>query len=478
MAIRSVAPIREILERKEDTIIPFVPSEASVQTALTLYRQNRIYDFVNRAMTVWTDWRVFARLAIVVDDCNCTEHGDKTPGIAKIQIEDQLPFRRRNLAILKTLVGYVIGPLNAAMQDLDPDAYLCFALLLRVGMIEDGEGRDYKQLVEKAMALGCVEAKDHYAAILSQENEHAIFNAKEILQVCRTIVELKESVAMAGYARVAREMGFVETNYLKQKFDSERYIQWVRVAADFGCTWSMADVGHRLMYDTDSEPTAWEKGLEMLECAYGFHSPTAAYYLGRVYSCNKFVVKDSELALKYFDTAKKWKKREFVGTFAGTRLSFVKMRDLDQCVFSIDSAIDELLHSIPSTILRDVPDGRDDGHNTKNDVYFINDLVRHELGYDGAVNLIRKVEQSGVDSALQDIPVKLLQHIKDFVVMTDCWCGVDMSLFQWSGRDQAFSCHFHGDHMPYWGEEWQLTPPPPQMSKDTAHKIMRYLNDR
>ena len=150
-------------------------------------------------------------------------------------------------------------------------------------------------------------------------------------------------------------------------------------------------------------------------------------------------------------------------------------------MYSVDDAIDELQHSIPSRIQRDIPDGHNDGHDISDDVYFINDYVRQELGYDGAVSLIRRAEESGVDVALKDLPNKLLRRVHDFVVMTDYWCGIDMPLFQWSERDQAFSSHFRcdvADAMAYWGEDWQSTPPPPQMTKDVAHKIMRYLNDR
>lgn len=154
------------------------------------------------------------------------------------------------------------------------------------------------------------------------------------------------------------------------------------------------------------------------------------------------------------------------------------MRDLDQSRYSVDDAIDELQHSIPSKARVLIPDGHNDGHDETRNVYFIHDHIRQLLGYDKCCDLISTISTQGPEKALQELDNKFLSMRDNFVVMTDYWCGVEMPLFQWSVRDQAFSSRFRGEDMPYWGEDWQSTPPPPQMSKRVAHAIMNFLNQQ
>jgi hypothetical protein len=85
MAIKSVAPIRR-KEKQQNTVrrgavpqsivalqsVDVMAPESEVQETLLLYKQNRIYHFVKRAVNLWTDWRVFTRLAIVVNSNECS----------------------------------------------------------------------------------------------------------------------------------------------------------------------------------------------------------------------------------------------------------------------------------------------------------------------------------------------------------------------------------------------------------------------
>ncbi len=471
---RSAIPQPIVTAQSVDVIVP----EAEVREAQLLYKQNRIYDFVKRAVNLWTDWRVFTRLAFVVNSNECTEHGDRSASFVNLTDEIQKPFREKNVAILKSVEHIIHDSLIDHFTKNDSEAILCYALLAMMGIIDNTTEMSVTELLEQSVELGNIEANIHLARLLSHAHSKELLEHECVLPVGRRIVDLERRAAEAGFARVATQVVFSEDIYLKLKYDSKRYDYWAQVAVRAGDTMSMTEVGARIMRENKNNHVVFNSGKKMIERAYELGSPTAAYRMGKIYAVDLYGMKNTEMAMKYFEIAKSWKKRDLNLTLSGTNLSFHKMRDLDQSRYSVDDAIDELQHSIPSKTSALIPDGHNDGHDETENVYFIHDYIRRLLGYDECCDLINAISKQGPEKVLQRLDSKFLSMKDNFVVMTDYWCGVEMPLFQWSVRDQAFSSRFRGDDMPYWGEDWQSVPPPPQMPKSVAHAIMNFLNQQ